>query len=163
MNTKPKTMVENLLYPDLSYQVIGLAMEVHNRLGYGFLEKVYENALMILLRKAGIKARQQCAIKVYFDGEEVGSYVADIVVEESIILELKAQDTITNADRAQTLNYLKATGYKLAIILNFGKTRLQTERFAYRQVVLIRAHSCSFVANRKVCKVALSESFLLSS
>jgi GxxExxY protein len=131
MNAKPKTTVENLLYPDLSYQVVGLAMEVHNRLGYGFLEKVYENALMILLRKAGIKAQQQCVIKVYFEGEEVGSYVADIVVEESIILELKAQDTITNADRAQTLNYLKATGYKLAIILNFGKTRLQTERFAY--------------------------------
>jgi GxxExxY protein len=131
MDTKPKTMVDNLLYPDLSYQVVGLAMEVHNRLGYGFLEKVYENALMILLRKAGIKAQQQCPIKVYFEGEEIGSYVADIVVDESVILELKSQDTITNADRAQTLNYLKATGYKLAIILNFGKTRLQTERFAY--------------------------------
>ena len=75
-------MVENLLYPDLSYQVVGLAMEVHNRLGYGFLEKVYENALMILLRKAGIKAQQQCAIKVSFEGEVIGSYVADIVVEE---------------------------------------------------------------------------------
>src|SRR5215510_1901065 len=130
MNTKPKTMVENLLYPDLSYQVVGLAMEVHNRLGYGFLEKVYENALMILLRKAGIKAQQQSAIKVYFEGEEVGIYVADIVVEDSIILELKSQDTITNANRAQALNYLKATGYKLAIILNFGKTRLQSERLA---------------------------------
>jgi GxxExxY protein len=127
---KPKTMVENLLYPDLSYQVVGLAMEVHNRLGYGFLEKVYENALMILLRKARIKAQQQCPIKVYFEGEEVGNYVADIVVEDSIILELKSQDAITNANRAQTLNYLKATGYKLAIILNFGKTRLQSERFA---------------------------------
>jgi GxxExxY protein len=130
MITKPKTMVENLLYPDLSYRVAGLAMEVHNRLGYGFLEKVYENALMILLRKAGIKAQQQCSIKVYFEGEEVGIYVADIVVEDSIILELKSQDTITNANRAQALNYLKATGYKLAIILNFGRTRLQTERLA---------------------------------
>ena len=130
MITKPKTMVENLLYPDLSYRVVGLAMEVHNRLGYGFLEKVYENALMILLRKAGIKAQQQCSIKVYFEGEEVGIYVADIVVEDSIILELKSQDTITNANRAQALNYLKATGYKLAIILNFGRTRLQTERLA---------------------------------
>lgn len=130
MNTKPKTMVENLLYPDLSYQIVGLAMEVHNRLGYGFLEKIYENALMILLRKAGIKAQQQCPIKVYFEGEEVGNYVADIVVEDSIIVELKSQDTITNANRAQTLNYLKAIGYKLAVILNFGKTRLQNERFA---------------------------------
>jgi GxxExxY protein len=130
MNTKPKTMVENLLYPDLSYRVVGLAMEVHNRLGYGFLEKVYENALMILLRKAGTKAQQQCSIKVYFEGEEVGIYVADIIVEDSIILELKSQDTITNANRAQALNYLKATGNKLAIILNFGRTRLQTERLA---------------------------------
>jgi GxxExxY protein len=130
MITKPKTMVENLLYPDLSYRVVGLAMEVHNRLGYGFLEKVYENALMILLRKAGIKAQQQCSIKVYFEGEEVGIYVADIIVEDSIILELKSQDTITNANRAQALNYLKATGYKLAIILNFGRTRIQTERLA---------------------------------
>jgi GxxExxY protein len=67
-------------------------------------------------------------VKVYFEGEEVGSYIADIVVEDSIILELKSQDAITNANRAQTLNYLKATGYKLAIILNFGKTRLQSER-----------------------------------
>jgi GxxExxY protein len=123
-------MAENLLYPDLSYRVVGLGMEVHNRLGYGFLEKVYENALMILLRKAGIKAQQQCPVKIYFEGEEIGSYVADIVVADSIILELKSQDTITNVNRAQTLNYLKATGYKLAIILNFGKGRLQTERFA---------------------------------
>src|SRR5262249_7462207 len=130
MNTKPKTMLENLLYPDLSYRVVGLAMEVHNRLAYGFLEKVYENALMILLRKAGIKAQQQCPIKVYFEGEEVGSYIADIMVEDSIILELKSQDAITNANRAQTLNYLKATGYKLAIILNFGNSRLKSERLA---------------------------------
>lgn len=105
-------------------------MDVHNRLGYGFLEKVYENALMVLLRKAGIGARQQHPVSVYFEGEEIGHYVADIIVNDSIILELKSQDGITSAHRAQTLNYLKATGCRLAIILNFGKTRLEHERLA---------------------------------
>lgn len=124
-------MVENLLYPDLSYQVVGLAMDVHNKLGHGFLEKVYENSMMLLLRRAGIKAVQQSPIKVYFEGEEVGFYIADIVVDECIILELKSQEKITDANRAQTLNYLKATGYKLAIILNFGKSRLEYQRLAY--------------------------------
>jgi GxxExxY protein len=127
LDIEQKKAVETLIYPDLSYQIVGLAMDVHNRLGAGFLEKVYENALMTLLRKAGIRAQQQYSVKVYFEGEEVGSYIADIVVDDSIILELKSQEMITSANRAQTLNYLKATGYKLAIILNFGKTRLQYE------------------------------------
>lgn len=121
MNTNKQTMIENLLYPDLSYRVVGLAIDVHNKLGHGFLEKVYENSLMILLRNAGIKAEQQVSVKVYFEGEEVGFYLADILVEGAIILELKSQERITDANRAQTLNYLKATGYRLAIILNYGK------------------------------------------
>lgn len=124
-------MIESLLYPDLSYRVIGLAMDVHNKLGHGFLEKVYENSMMVLLRKAGIRAEQQAPIKVSFEGEEVGFYIADIVVDGCIILELKSQEKITDTNRAQTLNYLKATGYKLAIILNFGKSRLEQERLAY--------------------------------
>ncbi|MEP7340832.1 MAG: GxxExxY protein [Acidobacteriota bacterium] len=131
MNTNKQTMIESLLYPDLSYQIVCLAMNVHNKLGHGFLEKVYENSMMVLLRKAGIKAEQQSPIKVYFEGEEVGFYIADILVDGCIILELKSQERITDANRAQTLNYLKATGYKLAIILNFGKSRLEQERLAY--------------------------------
>lgn len=130
MDTNKKKIVDNLLYPDLSYKIVELAMDVHSKLGYGFLEKVYENALMIMFRKAGIKAQQQSPITVYFDGEEVGNYIADIVIEDSIILELKSQINITDANRAQTLNYLKATGYKLAIILNFGKQKLEHERLA---------------------------------
>lgn len=128
MDTNKKIQIDNLLYSDLSYKVVGLAMDVHNKLGCGFLEKVYENALMILLRKAGIKAEQQSQVSVFFEGEEVGFYIADIVVDKSIILELKSQEKITDVNRAQALNYLKATGYKLAIILNFGKTRLEYER-----------------------------------
>ncbi|MFH1675079.1 MAG: GxxExxY protein [Pseudomonadota bacterium] len=123
------TNKEKILYKDLSYKVIGLAMEVHSKLGYGFLEKVYENAIMVLFRREGIDAKQQAPITVYFDGEVVGDYYADILVEDKIILELKAIEKITDTHRAQTLNYLKATGLHLAILLNFGKEKLQNERF----------------------------------
>ena len=122
------TNEEKILYKDLSYKIVGLAMEAHNKLGYGFLEKVYENALMVLLRKEGIKAERQAPITVYFDGEVVGDYYADILIDNKIILELKAAVNIADTHRAQTLNYLKATGLRLAMILNFGKERLEYER-----------------------------------
>jgi len=122
-------MNENeILYKELSYKIVGLAMEVHNELGFGYLEKVYENALMVLLKREGIQARQQAQISVYFHGEQVGDYFADILVDQKIILELKSVEEIANAHRAQALNYLKSTGLKLAIILNFGKERLEFER-----------------------------------
>lgn len=124
MNTYEKI----ILYEDLSYKIIGLAMEVHRKLGYGFLEKVYENALMLLLRREGIEAKQQAPIKVYFEGEIVGEYFADILVDDKIILELKVLNEITDVHIAQALNYLKATGLRLAIILNFGKRKLEYER-----------------------------------
>ncbi|MDL1964292.1 MAG: GxxExxY protein [Deltaproteobacteria bacterium] len=123
------TNEEKILYKDLSYKIIGLAMEVHSKLGHGFLEKVYENAMMVLLRREGIYSKQQAPITVYFDGEVVGDYYADILVEDKIILELKSVEKIIDAHRAQTLNYLKATGMRLAILLNFGKERLKYERF----------------------------------
>jgi len=84
---------------------------------------------MILLRENGVKAKQQIPIKVSFHGQIVGEYLADILVEDCIILELKAQDRIIESHKAQTLNYLKATGLKLAILLNFGKHKLEYERF----------------------------------
>lgn len=124
-------MSEKILHKDLSYKIIGLAMQTHRELGFGFLEKVYENALMVLFRKEIIKAVQQASITVYFQGEVVGEYYADILVGDQIILELKAVDKITEAHKAQALNYLKATGLKLAIILNFGKKGLEYERLAY--------------------------------
>ena len=119
---------QKILYEDLSYKIIGLAMEVHSKLGYGFLEKVYENALMLLLRRKGIEAKQQTPIKVNFEGEVGGEYFADILVEDKIILELKVLNEITDVHIAQALNYLKATGLRLAIILDFKKTRLEYER-----------------------------------
>ncbi len=120
---------EKILHKDLSYKIVGLAMEVHSKLGYGFLEKVYENAMMVLLRREEILAKQQAPIIVYFNRQVVGDYYADILVENKIILELKSVEMIANAHRAQVLNYLKATGLRLAILLNFGKERLEYERF----------------------------------
>ena len=81
------TDYKEFLYKDLSYKIIGLAMEVHRKLGYGFLEKVYENALMLLLRREGVEARQQVPIKVSFEGEIIGEYLSDILVEDKIALE----------------------------------------------------------------------------
>ncbi len=122
---------KRILYKDLSYRIIGLAMEVHNELGYGFLEKVYENSLMILFSREKIPAVQQAPINVRFKGEIVGNYVADILVDDKIILELKCVETIANVHRAQVLNYLKATGKQLAIILNFAKEKLEYERLLF--------------------------------
>jgi len=122
------TNEDKILYKDLSYKIVGLAMQVHNKLGYGFLEKVYENALIVLFKREGIQVKQQAPITVYFECEVVGDYYADILVEEEIILELKSSEGIIDAYRAQTLNYLKATKLQLAIILNFGKEKLEYER-----------------------------------
>ena len=121
-------MEEKIIYKNLSYKIVGLAIQVRKELGFGFLEKVYENALMVLLEENGIKAQQQVPIKVTFHNIVIGDYIADVLVENQIILELKAQDKLLNVHKAQTLNYLKATGLRLAILLNFGKDRLESER-----------------------------------
>ena len=119
---------QKVLYKDLSYKIIGLAMQVHRELGYGFLEKVYENALMVLLHRERIRAKQQAPISVRFESEIVGEYYTDILVENKIILELKAMGKILDAHRAQALHYLKATDLRLAMILNFGKEGFEFER-----------------------------------
>ena len=125
MNTNNKDIV----YKELSYKIVGLAMEVHSKLGFGFLEKVYENALMIPFEKNEVPAKQQAPVKVYFEGRIVGDYYADILVDDKIILELKSVDKIIDTHRAQVLNYLRATGLRLAIILNFGRSSFEYERF----------------------------------
>jgi len=122
------TNENGILYKDLSYKIIGIAMRVHSKLGYGFLEKVYENALMVLFRREGIEAKQQVPITVYFEEEVVGNYYADILVEDKVILEIKSVENIIDAHIAQSLNYLKATGLRLAIILSFSKEKLEYKR-----------------------------------
>ena len=122
------TNENEILYKDLSYKIVGLAMKAHSKLGYGFLEKVYENALMVLFRRESIEAKQQAPITVYFEEEIVGNYYADILVEDKVILEIKSVEKIIDAHIAQTLNYLKATRLRLAIILNFSKEELEYKR-----------------------------------
>jgi GxxExxY protein len=94
------TKKTEILYRDLSYKIVGLAMEVHRKLGYGFLEKVYENALMVLLEREGIKARQQIPTKVSFEGRVVGYYIADIIVDSLIILQIKAAENLCDGHRS---------------------------------------------------------------
>jgi len=121
-------MLTDIVYAELSFAIVGCAMEVHRQLGYGFLEKVNGNALSILLRKKGLKVQTQHPITVMFEGEVVGQYFADMLIEEKVILELKVAVRVAAAHKAQALNYLKATGLKLAIILNFGPRRLDSHR-----------------------------------
>lgn len=105
MDTNNTNEVESsILYKDLSYKIVGLAMDVHNELGFGFLEKVYENALMVLFQENGIKAVQQFPLNVMFHEQVVGNYFCDIVVEDAVILELKAQDRISEIHKVQTLH-----------------------------------------------------------
>ena len=122
--------VESYKHSDLTKQIIGIFYAVYNALGYGFLEKVYENALLIRLQKAGFTVAQQQPIKVYFDGQVVGEYFADLVVNGLIILEIKAVQALTEAHEAQLINYLKATPYEVGLLLNFGP-KPQVVRKAY--------------------------------
>ena len=118
----------NIIYKDLSYKIVELALEVHNELGCGFLEKVYENALMMLFEREGIPAKQQAPADVYFQNKVIGQYFADILVDNKVILELKTVDAISDVHNAQVLNYLRATGVKLGLIMNFAKPRFEYKR-----------------------------------
>jgi GxxExxY protein len=105
---------------EVTGKVIGAFFKVYNTLGYGFNEKVYENALAIELHKAGLKVVKQPEIVVYYDGETVGDYRADIIVNDVVILELKAVRELAEEHEAQLLNYLKATTIEVGLLLNFG-------------------------------------------
>ena len=114
----------------VSEKIIGCAFTVSNALGCGFLEKVYENALAHELRKARLRVRQQYPIKIYYDGIVVGEYEADLLVEECVLVELKAIKTLTGKEQAQCLNYLKATKLPLCLLINFGNPKVEIKRFA---------------------------------
>lgn len=109
-----------MLHEEITSQVIAAFYDVYNKLGYGFLEKVYENALVIELRKRGLKVIQQGSIQVYYDGQVIGEYFADLLVEDKVIVELKAVGEIIKAHENQLVNYLKATNLEVGLILNFG-------------------------------------------
>ena len=111
----------NLLHKDTTDIILKSFYKVYNNLGYGFLEKVYENALLYELRNQGLDCEKQKPIKVYYEQIQVGEYYADIIVNESIILELKAAESIAEEHEFQLINYLKATEIEIGLLLNFGK------------------------------------------
>lgn len=111
----------NYLYSETT-QIINQAFyTVYNTLGFGFLEKVYENAMMIELGKVGLQCAQQQLVKVYYRGKQIGHYYADIIVENKIIIELKAAEVLCEEHEAQLVNYLRASEIEVGVLLNFGK------------------------------------------
>jgi GxxExxY protein len=113
---------------ELTKEIIGCAFEVQNNLGCGFLEKVYHKALTSEFNHKGLKADSKKSIKISYKGEKVGLYIPDFVVENKIIVELKTVEFLTKTHMAQVINYLKATGYEVGLILNFNRPRLQYKR-----------------------------------
>jgi GxxExxY protein len=112
----------------VSERIIGCAFVVSNVMGVGFLEKVYENALTHELRKAGLLVEQQHNVVVHYDGVVVGNYSADLLVENAVLVELKAVTALDTVHRAQCINYLKGSGLWLCLLLNFGNPRLEIKR-----------------------------------
>ncbi len=108
-------------YKEITEKIIGVFYEVYNKLGSGFLEKVYENAMLVELERLGLKYMNQYPIKVNYKGEVVGDYIADFIIEESVVVEIKAKKELSSVDDAQLLNYLVATKSEVGLLLNFGK------------------------------------------
>ena len=113
---------------ELTEKIIGCAMKVHSTLGPGFLESVYQKALAHELRKAGLKVECEKPITVYYDGVPVGDFSADMLVEDRVVLELKANQALAPANEVQLVNYLTATGIEVGLLLNFGGERLEFKR-----------------------------------
>ena len=126
----PPTPQDNESYPhrELTERIIGAAFEVHRELGPGFLEKVYETALLRELKDGGLNAHSQAEIVVHYKGQPVGVYYADILVDDKVICEIKATGDLASVHEAQLLHYLRATGIKVGLLLNFGSQRVQVKR-----------------------------------
>jgi len=125
---KPQMNTDEHELDSLTHQVIGCAYRVANALGCGFLEKVYENALAVELAAFGLQVEQQVPVTVRYKGQVVGDYVADLVVNRRVLVELKAAKSLDEVHMAQCLNYLRATGLKVCLLLNFGSPKIQIKR-----------------------------------
>jgi len=114
---------------DLTYRIIGAAMEVHNEIGYGFKEEVYEKAMEVKLNRAGIEPNQQYEVSVEYEGEQVAIFYLDLFAEKQVVVEIKAfSHQLTNDELAQVINYLKATGAPVGLLFNFGRRKLEYRR-----------------------------------
>ena len=121
---------QDFKYKDITEKIIEIFFKVYNKLGYGFLEKVYENAMMIELKKESIPALSQTSIKVLYEAEIIGDYYADLLVDNRVIVEMKAAKSLVKENEAQLLNYLKATDIEVGLLLNFG-TKPEFKRKAF--------------------------------
>jgi len=109
------------MYSEITDKIMGCIYDVYNALGYGFVEKVYENALVIKLKQIGLDVVQQAPIRVLFEGQLIGEFVADLLVDKKVIVEIKAVSTLTSVHEVQLVNYLKATGVEVGLLVNFGE------------------------------------------
>lgn len=115
---------------ELTEIIIGCCYEVYNSLGYGFLEKVYENALCVELKQKKIKVEQQKKLTVFYKEEIVGEYIADLIVDDRVVVELKTIEKLAQIHRSQVLNYIKATNKKLGLLINFSPVTVEVKRIA---------------------------------
>jgi GxxExxY protein len=115
-------------HEDITREIIGCAYRVYNAMGFGFLESVCEKCLVIELRKIGLKVESQKSIAVTYDGQSVGDFTADLVVEEAVIVELKSVQNLVKAHEVQLVNYLMATGIPVGLLINFGETKVEVKR-----------------------------------
>lgn len=127
---KSPNLIHDLLYSEVTASIRQAAFNVHCELGSGYLEKVYENALAHEFQLSGLNFRCQVPIRIFYKGTIVGEYIADFIVEDQVIVELKAVAEINRIHMAQTLNYLKGTRKKLGVLINFGNPKLQFKRIA---------------------------------
>ena len=119
---------EDFIYKDLTYKIIGCAMEVHKVIGVGFLESVYEAALKVEFSESNLPFKSQVEFPVIYKNENIKTFICDMVIDNKVIIELKATKQITDIERAQLLNYLKVTKLRVGLLINFGKQSLQYER-----------------------------------
>ena len=130
-----------LLYPELTEKIIGVYYDVYNEIGHGFLESVYSDCMKLALTQAGLSVQQEVAIPVYFRGHDVGKFKADLVVNNCILVELKAAQNLDRTHEAQIMNYLRATPLEVGLLFNFGASRPQFKRFAFaNEKKKIRVH-----------------------
>ena len=122
---------EKIIYRELSYQIVGCAIQVHKALGPGFPEAVYERALEIEFQKAGLNYERQKTFRVAYEGKPVGDFRADFVVDGKVILELKALAEMPRVFLRQVHSYLQVSGFRLGILINFGREKLETKRIVY--------------------------------
>jgi GxxExxY protein len=130
-----------LKHGEITELIIRAFYRVYNTLGYGFLEKVYQNALVIELARCGLKVQPQARIDVYYEGQMVGEYYADILVNDCVIVELKAAEALCEEHHAQLLNYLKATGIEVGLLLNFGP-KPEMKRKILDRALSLRSDPC---------------------